>query len=350
MKAIYTFVSLLLFSVQLTAQSYRPMLDSINTWTYTSNVIPVSPPQRVSAPCSWGLGFTMQYNANEDTLINGLSYKRLLLTNFGNPNYCQQGYIREDTTARKVYFMDLSQTAERLMYDFTLQTGDSIYVDGGSQFHYFPAGYYVLDSITPFQTISGITNKFTFQPSGGSSPFINPLIWLEGIGFPGELIYDIPAANGGGSGLFSACSNGFNWYAYEKILTCYEHDAKVYFDSCTYAYAVQNTCFNINDSCDYYNICGSIDELSSLINIKVSPNPAGGEIMIETDVIQNDVIELQLISVSGQKFSLSEKIILTRGLQRIPVSLPDVANGLYLLQIEGKKGRTVVPVSIMSSN
>lgn len=349
MKALYTPLIFLLLSVQINAQSYNPMLDSINTWTYSSNVVPVSPPQRSSVTCFWGLGFTTQYNANEDTLINGITYKRLLLTESGNPNYCQQGYIREDTAARKVYFMDLTQTAERLIYDFTLQIGDSIYVDGGSQFHYFPSGYYVLDSITPFQTISGITNKFTFQPSGGSTPFINPLIWLEGIGFPGELIYDIPSANGG-SGLFSACSNGFNWYSYEKILTCYEHNSKVYFDSCTYSYAVQNTCFNVNDSCDYYNICGSVNELSSLRNIKVSPNPATGKILIEMDVLQNDAIELHLISVSGQKFPVSEKLNMVTGTQRIPVRLPDVSPGIYLLQIEGRKGRTVVPVSIVSTN
>ena len=176
------------------------------------------------------------------------------------------------------------------------------------------------------------------------------MIWLEGIGFPGELIYDIPALNGSGSGLFSVCNNGFDWYNYEKILTCFEHDTKVYFDSCSYAYAVQNTCFNINDSCNYYNICGSTDEISNLVNIKVSPNPALEMIMLEMEMMLPDIIQLNMISVSGQKFSLTEKIRLGAGLQQIHLDLPHVSDGFYLLQIEGRNSTSVVPLSIISTN
>jgi hypothetical protein len=312
------------------------MLDSINRWTYSSTIIPVSQPNRISGVCT-GLGLTATIQSTAiDTLINGLTYKKLYEGEFLQPFICLQGFIREDTAARKIYFMEPNLAPERLIYDFSMLPGDSIYVNGGAAFDYFAAGYYTLMSITPYQTIAGPTRAFTLMPSGSPNN-INPLVWLEGIGYPGELVYNVPAMDFN-FGIFFPCNGTAPWYDYVKILTCFEHEDKSYFDTCTYNYVVTNTCFNVNDSCNYFNICGSLQELKSISNIRLNPNPALNYTNMEIQASKTENITIAVLDINGREMDISVKASLTSGLNSIKLNVEKLSPGFYLIKAYDKSG------------
>ncbi|MEQ8909500.1 MAG: hypothetical protein RIC95_09935 [Vicingaceae bacterium] len=76
-----------------------------------------------------------------DTMISNQTYQKVetpyVQSNVsGNCNVYTSGYkgaIREDIGAKKVYFMPPNQNVEELLYDFSLQVGDSLkgYLEGG---------------------------------------------------------------------------------------------------------------------------------------------------------------------------------------------------------------------------
>ncbi|MCX6305505.1 MAG: T9SS type A sorting domain-containing protein [Bacteroidetes bacterium] len=57
-----------------------------------------------------------------DTLINGLLYQKLTIV---NPAW-YKGAIRQDTANRKVFIIPPAAATEELLYDFTMQVGDTV--------------------------------------------------------------------------------------------------------------------------------------------------------------------------------------------------------------------------------
>lgn len=342
MKQLYNSILFLLIFAGAKAQPYRPMLDSINVWSYSGTIIPVNQQNRQSATtatCQFPLvGTNMRYLTTGDTVIFGNSYKILFADIDGSGSLCHQGYIREDTTTRKVYFTEPILTPERLLYDFSIQQGDSIYVAGGNQFDYFPPGYYRLDTIQPFQLGNGPSRAFYLYKTN-AQPFSNPLIWIEGVGFPGEVVYDIPAFSFG-FGLYSSCVTAEKeWYGYEKILTCFEHAGKVYFDTCAYSHALNNSsCFNILDSCSYFNVCGSVNELSSVSSFSINPNPVMNETMLEIEATKAEKIQINVMDISGKLTDISIGETLSPGTQKIILNTTSILPGIYLIRLTGNKG------------
>jgi hypothetical protein len=342
MKQFYKTILLLLIFSGTQAQPYRPMLDSINVWSYSGTLIPVNQQNRqmnATATCQFPLvGTNMRYLTSGDTVIFGNPYKILFADVDGSGNLCHQGYIREDTATRKVYFTEPILTPERLLYNFGMQQGDSIYVAGGNQFDYFPAGYYVLDTIQTFPLASGPTRAFyLYNPN--AQPFSSPMIWLEGIGFPGEVVYDIPSYNYV-FGLYSSCTTAEKeWYGYEKILTCFEHAQKVYFDTCAHSVALGNaSCFNILDSCNYYNICGSVTELSSINSFRINPNPVVDEAILEIEASKTEKIQINVLNVSGKLTNYSVWETVSPGTQKIKLNTAELLPGIYLVRLSGSRG------------
>lgn len=81
------------------------------------------------------------YHMSGDTLINNKTYKKIIHKGYsGSPNYqtrqCDNwvyydnsiyhGALRDDTIARKVYFIEAGHTYESLLYDFNLEVGDAL--------------------------------------------------------------------------------------------------------------------------------------------------------------------------------------------------------------------------------
>ncbi len=118
-----------------------PLLITSNTGAQTGKYYPFP-----DSNALWNIHFVIfgipgiyeefySINITGDTTINGKGYHKLF-TPFvqssgktpgtsNQPGY--QGAIRQDTVIRTVYFVPPTDTAEQLLYDFTLQAGDTVY-------------------------------------------------------------------------------------------------------------------------------------------------------------------------------------------------------------------------------
>jgi len=97
-----------------TTQTYEHTLKEEKKWDISQSI---------------GMGVTIHnyYVTTCDTSINSKNYFRLdevfPLNSQYNPVLI--GFVREDTTAQKVYFLDTNDLSEELIIDYTLSVGDS---------------------------------------------------------------------------------------------------------------------------------------------------------------------------------------------------------------------------------
>ncbi|HPF12548.1 MAG TPA: T9SS type A sorting domain-containing protein [Flavobacteriaceae bacterium] len=157
---------LLLSSPLLRAQEYEPLLYYYNEWHFTT--------------CFFGC-LTDVYYTNGDTLVGGKNYKVLDGYHFISRTFL----LREETQNKKVYLklMNTAGFPEYLLYDFSMEVGDSI--DMRNPITPFPeeAGYYILDSIVPRTLANGNDyNHFYLSPSLSNTVSTTNAVWIEGIG------------------------------------------------------------------------------------------------------------------------------------------------------------------------
>jgi len=103
---------------------YHPFPDSGAVWGMNTGCL--------GTQCGdWG--YIQNYMAG-DTMITGNNYKKiqetyLAMSNNGccsPPFFPGQGFLREDTVARKVYWRKMQWDVDSLLYDFTLDVGDTL--------------------------------------------------------------------------------------------------------------------------------------------------------------------------------------------------------------------------------
>ncbi len=338
MKKIYLFI-LLIFGVSgVKCQTYYPMLDSVsNIWYFTINVQPLRVMQQLN--CNYGNFNSVSSNVLVtigDTLLNAIDYKIVMQQEYNQPfNDCVFGFIREDTTLQRVYFQDTQSGPEQLLYDFSMLQGDSMYIDFFNNFGYFTSGNYVLDSIGSVTIPAGVRRIFYLNNHNAPSQF--PLEWIESVGHPGHTIYN-KSANFWGDLFTWICVDNVSRDFYQ-LLTCYEHNSqKVYFDSCAHANAVNNWCFFYADSCDYFNICGSVEEVGAVSNFAVSPNPAQLSSQLIIDANLETRAEVVIFSMDGRQLYKSEPIEIHPGKNKFPLSTVQYRHGTYVVELKFKDG------------
>ena len=124
---------------------------------------------------SWSLFSTQQYRIGQDTMINSTSYKTLDTRWWPTDDWALDGAMREDSAGR-VYLTNF--TDEVLLYDFSLEVGDSVqFTTGTWQWCEHDGVVAAVDSV---QLLDGSWRKrlrLDFWPSSGVENF-----WIEGIG------------------------------------------------------------------------------------------------------------------------------------------------------------------------
>ena len=162
----------LLFIIQFSlvlpslAQEYRPLLDNFNEWHLTT--------------CNNGC-LTDVYYTDGDTIVDGKTYKILDGYHFISRSFL----LREEIDSRKVYlsFSDRDRITEFLLYDFSLNVGDSI--DIKNPISPFPTdgGFYRVDSIVNKQLVDENEYRhFYLSPTPSNSTSNTPAKWIEGVG------------------------------------------------------------------------------------------------------------------------------------------------------------------------
>ena len=166
MRKILFINLVLLFSINIFSQDYKPLLDTYNEWNVRF--------------CYEGLCDTDIYYTNGDTLVDGMNFKVL-----DGYHYISRGFLlREDVNSKKVYLKAILPNGiyDYLLYDFSLEVGDSI--DMKNPITPFPedAGYFRVDSIIPRPLVDGNNyDHFYFSPAA-SNTVTNNAIWVEGVG------------------------------------------------------------------------------------------------------------------------------------------------------------------------
>ena len=161
------------FSVKAQTSVYHEFPDSNANWNIHFYVYPT-----LSWPPS-SEHYTTTISG--DTIINASTYHKLNIPHIqvDTNGACfmifftgYQGAIRQDTLIKKVYYVSPYDTTEQLLYDFTLQIGDTVKGYFGPNYLVFPATVYSIDSI-----LIGNNYRKMWNISGG---IINTII--EGIG------------------------------------------------------------------------------------------------------------------------------------------------------------------------
>lgn len=341
MKKLYLTLCLALSGAfLLNAQSYIPLLDSVNIWQYNSNLTPVQPPSKnpttqSANPCSYFNWFNiyMTQNTTTDTIIDSLTYKIVKQIDDINPVYCDFGYVREDTSTRHVWFKDNLGNPEYLLYDFSLQTGDTISLFFNTNGVYSP-GVYTVDSILPFQIRTGMSRMFYLK--NHSSPFSPTLYWVEGVGCLMNVFYPYCVNANVGAPLFPC-----NYYPTESFeyMTCFDHQTKIYFDSCKYNSALTNFCFMLTDSCNYYNICGKIEENTLAIEMDIFPTPATDDVIFRINAPNNMNLNIIITDAFGRVVKVADRTSVIGNVSTvIEQDITELSPGYYyvILSSEGK--------------
>src|SRR5436190_2222369 len=114
MRTRYAFLSVVALSISAFAQQPLPFPDSAAKWINTVWLVQPFPP-----PATHIFSSAQSYCADGvDTVINALTYTQL--------HYCggaYKGAFRDD--AGTVYYVPADSTSEFLLYDFTLQVGET---------------------------------------------------------------------------------------------------------------------------------------------------------------------------------------------------------------------------------
>lgn len=160
------FILAISFALPCLAQDYKPLLDTYNEWQFTY----------CDSDC-----YTDMYRTAGDTVVGGKNYKVLDGYHFISRTFL----LREDVASRKVYlnFVQPSGNNEYLLYDFSLNVGDSIAIKNPISPFPEDGGYYKVEEITNEPLVDGNEYRhFYLSPTPSNTISDTPAVWIEGVG------------------------------------------------------------------------------------------------------------------------------------------------------------------------
>lgn len=323
----------------VSAQQYHPLLDSVqNRWTYATQFVgidqPESIPDTLCGPLLYSSDNPHEFTGSDSLLGNHIYKKLYRNVNMSFNQTCLLGFIREDTALQQVWFWAASDTAEHLLYDFSLNTGDTFYIQHIAD--QSRTGNYIV-------TATGIAN---FAPGQLKTIDLSCVdcqsanvtdFWVEGIGSLTELIYprmyimNIPV-------FYGQCP-GYQ-HQYFQFLACFEQQQRVYWDTCAYQVTLNSPSsftFFI-DSCNFYfNMPGSVSENNPAEQLNLVPNPADQNSILYTQVTQTSTFIFSISDYTG-RIILQNQLLLNAGQERIEFSTANLPEGLYLVTLASESG------------
>ena len=330
MKKIYSslfFAITLFYGLSSNAQApYHKMIASNTTDWYIFDVHLAVKPAGGTATNSIYLQ-QGKYTAMTDTIILSNTYKKMKhVYSFPGFNSNQlMGCIREDSAARKVYFVEANTTSEVTLYDFSLTQGAVVNLNFPDNFGQFPAGSYTFTSVDSVMTRVGFRKQLKLI--GASS---DTLIHIESIGSIIHPLYLLQSDYSFGQFAFGG---GSCTYPYAFGLACKESNNQKYFQSCTYDLALMNGCIFKYDSCNYYNSCSGIQEIASKIQHRIVPNPATNQISLEIELDNEEMIQVDIFDISGRKLKTLYTGKVLGNHKAITMDVSSFENGYYFLKI-----------------
>ncbi|MBT0608919.1 T9SS type A sorting domain-containing protein [Aequorivita echinoideorum] len=200
MKKLLLVFSLLSFSNSF-SQTYLPMLELGNVW----NTVTYNYPDPVSIS-------NQTYEITGQQTIGSFTYYTVDFSIFN-------WLLREDNG--KVYCYNDSEGIDELLFDFTLEVGDEIFLDSSNQAYCYTIGGVYIDgepitvSSTSIQFIAGTNRKvIEFQYQGTQVE-----TWIEGIGSLNG-IYPYAFTNFDSGAYLSCFTNNGNTHYFNGFTSC----------------------------------------------------------------------------------------------------------------------------------
>lgn len=211
------------------------------------------------------------------------------------------GAIREDAMTRRVYYYDLAKGTERMVYDFSLNVGDTVFTAPGNA----EAIVYATDIVN----IAGVDRKrITFRLPAASTPWMEGE-WVEGIGNTGV---------GGLTGSPMAqptcdCAT---------TTVCFAGDGVIMYHNANY---LTVDCENVFSTA----AAGSLSSVHD--NVKFVPNPASGfaRMLLPAGKFET----LTIADVAGRIVRKAH----VAGQTESMVDTRDMAPGVYFYRLDGGK-------------
>ncbi len=303
----------------LNAQPYHPMLDGVNKWI-------------------------LGYNQNnmvclrniielKDTLINFRPYSKVYTHRAA---YIDTSFyfIREDTAEKKIWLLNYDFMSERILYDFSLNTGDSIYLTFGDTVWdlnpLYKTGYYKVDSVININTLAGSRKTLYLRNHHNVDKVV--LKWTEGVGSQISPVYleelkTFTMLNFWCPGQDSSDEKLLNLMLGMK----FKNGNLVYVDSCwvfNYSDFGIDTCFNSSITENYE---------SNTVEISIQPNP----FFDISTVIAKDgylILSYEIYNIYGEV--LKSEFYLKK--HNIELNKTDFKEGMYFIKLYLNNKKTYI--------
>lgn len=229
-----------------------------------------------------------------DSLINQVSYKKVWYCPDENPSNWHFEFLARDNGNQKIYRYDAVSQTERLIFDFSLQPGDSVLLSYSSSL----PDYYVYAWSRDTVFVAGayrprIILGATAEVSG------NPLdVWVEGLG---SMLWGPVSKPPGYVGTM------------DTVLCIHYQQAQIY----------QKPGFT---SCHLENVGISEPEKGNLV---LYPNPVQDVSVFQVTTAINGPVVLEVYDVLGRLCT----IVKERGMEELKIRKADYRSGLYFFKI-----------------
>ena len=219
MKRITLLSLLTIMTIALYSQ-YLPLVEEGKEWSTLTEIF--------HFPWDPATYTTEIIKIDGDTIINSVTYSKLYSSPEEIPtNWYLSNFIREDSD-KKVWFRDLNGDTDYLMYDFSVNVGDSVPIG------YFDPVYLHVNSIVPIEVNGTVRKHYTLSCTG--SPEYEET-WIEGLGSDKGLLY----------------SGGVYFTGGWTYLLCVHEDAAL-----AYINPENNVCYFLNVTFQNGRICRKI--------------------------------------------------------------------------------------------
>lgn len=294
MKKIGFILLVFLLAFPLMAQEYIPLVkEGLQIWTIDER----------SGFSHEEYIYSRNALVNEDTVINGKSYKKVYAfqsASFDKDNAVFVGGIRENEQ-RQVFYKPVAGE-EYLQYDFSLSEGDTFRAGPWSELGLFKVKK--VDTVV-YEGVQRRLFNIVYEVANHEKPVA---CWIEGIGTNEGLL--------------------IGWHARmaeidpEPIvrLRCYEYDG-----ICSY----RDYSFDENIT-DCYTPLSGLRDVETMTNLEVYPNPTDGLLSINSSVY---IKQLSVFNSFGAKM-IDVKISSCNA----SVDLSGLDNGLYILELHTDSG------------
>lgn len=283
----------ILLSSKLFSQTYFYFPTSDAVWNY-----------KIAGSLSYPYEWPVIDSLGQVITIGSNQYIEVYVASQGGSSVV--GAIREDTIQRKIYFHNY--TNEIVLYDFTLDVGDTIYYS--TNLNYNLDYYKVVDSIDS-TFVSGQFRKTWFLTNSYLSMTD---IWIEGIGS----VYRYGLLYPNDPDIVLDASNPY--------FGCFSHDTVIYIDD--------SNCTGTCPCTDWLVKVEEVNEINE--DITIFPNPARNTIIVE---FSNDIEAYNCLELLACNGKLIRKIDILS--DRIEIDIKELNNGIYFIRLTGNEKTTL---------